>query len=517
MASILSIPEFFEGRSIFITGATGFLGKVLVEKLLRSCPHVKAIYLLIRPKQGKEVQHRLDELFAFKLFDKLIEANPNYKSKVFAVEGDIVKDGLGIGQVEEKLLLDEVSVVFHSAATIRFDESMKLSVEMNITGVKKLLDLCKKMKKLEALVHISTAYANCDREQIGEEIYEPPIHPNRLMSAVEWMDTESLDDLTPKMIGNRPNTYTYTKSVGECLLKEEAGGLPVAVIRPSIVGATYREPFRGWVDNFNGPSGVFAAIGSGLLRSMKGDFDATADIIPVDFVCNLIIAAAWFTATHKSSDIKIYNCTTGQLNRFTWGQMERLSYEFMMKNPLNKVARIPNPRLTKSLLLHELKVLYDHMLPAYLMDFFLWIMGRKTMYVRLQDKIQKSVRSLDYFTSRQWEFSNNNMLMLQSQLSEEDKKEFLFDVKLIDWRMYMEWYCLGTKQYVLKEELSQLPNARKSLARLKKINFLMNTIIVIIIWRLLIHRSVIIRTLWNSVLGTALHVVKRIPSIAKSS
>ncbi|KAK3603205.1 hypothetical protein CHS0354_036132 [Potamilus streckersoni] len=487
MASIPSIPEFFKGRSIFITGATGFMGKVLVEKLLRSCPQLKAIYLLIRPKRGKEVHDRLDELLAFKLFDKLIEANPNFKSKVFAVEGDIIKEGLGIGQVEEKLLMDEVSVVFHSASTIKFDESMKLSVEMNITGLKKLLELCKKMKKLEAFIHISTAFANCDREQVGEEIYPPPIHPNRLMSAVEWLDTESLDDLTPKMVGNRPNTYTYTKAVAEYLLKEEAGGLPVAIVRPSILGATYREPFKGWVDNFNGPSGLLASIGKGVLRSIKGDFHATADIIPVDFVSNMIIAAAWFTATHKPSDIKMYNCTTGQLNRFTWGQMERLCYEFMMKNPLNSVARIPNPKLTKS------------------------------PYVRIQDKIQKAVRSLDYFTSHQWEFTNNNILMLQSQLSEEDKKEFFFDVKSIDWRMYMEWYCLGTKQYVLKEELSQLPNARKSLARLKKINFLMNVIIVIIVWRLLIHRSVIARTLWNSILDTALQVVKRIPSIAKSS
>ena len=63
--------------------------------------------------------------------------------------------------------------------------SFRLSVEMNIVGVQRLLDLCKKMKRLEAVVHISTAYANCDRDRIDEEIYPPPLHPSKLVNAVE--------------------------------------------------------------------------------------------------------------------------------------------------------------------------------------------------------------------------------------------------------------------------------------------------------------------------------------------
>lgn len=57
-----SVKDFYRGRSIFITGGTGFMGKVLVEKLLRSCPGIKNIYLLMRPKKGQEVQERLQEL-----------------------------------------------------------------------------------------------------------------------------------------------------------------------------------------------------------------------------------------------------------------------------------------------------------------------------------------------------------------------------------------------------------------------------------------------------------------------
>ncbi len=56
------ISEYFEGKGIFITGATGFLGKALVEKLLRSCYNLDKIYLLMRAKKGKSPEERLDEL-----------------------------------------------------------------------------------------------------------------------------------------------------------------------------------------------------------------------------------------------------------------------------------------------------------------------------------------------------------------------------------------------------------------------------------------------------------------------
>lgn len=81
-----------------------------------------------------------------------------------------------------------------------------------------------------------------------------------------WMDPSLLDapEITKKMIGNRPNTYTFTKALAESLLATEATELPVAIMRPSIVSASLNEPYPGWVDNFNGPSGIIAAAGKEL-------------------------------------------------------------------------------------------------------------------------------------------------------------------------------------------------------------------------------------------------------------
>ena len=57
------------------------------------------------------------------------------------------------------------------------------------------------------------------------------------------MTDEQLELLTPSLKGGRPNTYTFTKALAEHLLIREAGDLPLAIYRPSIVGAAYEEPF----------------------------------------------------------------------------------------------------------------------------------------------------------------------------------------------------------------------------------------------------------------------------------
>lgn len=59
---MITIPEFYNNRDVFITGASGFVGKVLIEKLLRSCPGIKRIFLLLRVKRSKSINSRLEEI-----------------------------------------------------------------------------------------------------------------------------------------------------------------------------------------------------------------------------------------------------------------------------------------------------------------------------------------------------------------------------------------------------------------------------------------------------------------------
>merc|ERR1719348_1637559 len=112
---------------------------------------------------------------------------------VQAISGDITEENLGISSEDEDVLIREVNIVFHSAATVRFDEALSKSVSMNIVGVKSILELAKKMTKLEALVDISTAYANCDKSHIEEKVYSLPMSPKELIETTETLDASVLD------------------------------------------------------------------------------------------------------------------------------------------------------------------------------------------------------------------------------------------------------------------------------------------------------------------------------------
>ncbi len=89
-------------------------------------------------------------------------------------------------------------------------------------------------------IHVSTAYANCDRLHISEEVYNPPVKPEKLIEAIEWLDDDLINELTPKVLKTRPNTYTYTKAIAEYLCLQECKEIPCAIVRPSIVGASWR-------------------------------------------------------------------------------------------------------------------------------------------------------------------------------------------------------------------------------------------------------------------------------------
>ena len=151
------IPNFYKNKTLFVTGATGFLGKVLLEKLLRSLPNIKQIYVLVRTKPGITIQERLNnEVFKSKIFDRMINDNfdknmDNFlryvHSKVTPIAGDMLghRNNLDIvpSDIDQIVKNGGIDIVFHSAATVDFTERIDIAIDINVLGPLRLLTMAK--------------------------------------------------------------------------------------------------------------------------------------------------------------------------------------------------------------------------------------------------------------------------------------------------------------------------------------------------------------------------------------
>lgn len=490
------ISTFYEGKSILVTGATGFLGKVLLEKLLRTSPELRVIYILVRPKAGQTLQQRVNEMLSCQLFDKVREACPNVHEKIRAIYGDLKHQDLGISKEDMQELLSNTNLIFHCAATVRFNDTLRNAMQLNVVATQQLLRMASQMSSLEAFVHISTAFSNCNLKYIEEMVYPCPVEPRQIIASMEWLDDAIIDEITPKLLGGRPNTYTYTKALGEMVVQTEGRNLNMAIVRPSIVGATWQEPFPGWVDNLNGPNALIVATGKGLLRTVKAAPRAVADLIPADTVINLMVSVGWYTAVHRPKSTLIYHCTSGTLNPCKWGEMGTHIMATLEKVPLDRPLRIPKTTFAPTNVYMEYWNAVSHFGPAAIYDLFLRLTGRKPRFLNITNRILKTVSVLEYFATQSWEWSTSNTEMLLAELGPEDQQVFNFDVRKVDWVEYFENYVLGVKQYLLKEDMSRIPKAKEHLKKLRNMQYLLNTALVLLTWRLLITRSQIARNAW---------------------
>ncbi|XP_015180794.1 PREDICTED: putative fatty acyl-CoA reductase CG5065 [Polistes dominula] len=463
------IQEFYMEQKILITGGTGFLGKILIEKLLRSCPGISFIYLLIRSKKEKNAKARIEELFEDCVFDRMKKEVPKYRDKIVAVCGDCGVEKLGLSTKDRKMLENEVSIVFHVAATVRFNEKLKLATVINVRSTNDLLEMCKSMPKLKALVHVSTAYANCFEKQIEERFYKYSVHHEELLRLTETLSEEELENKYQNVTSKWPNMYTFTKAMAESLIKEKHGNLPIGIVRPAIVISTAYEPIEGWLDNIYGPNGITAAASSGILRVMYCDSAKIADIIPVDITVNAIIASAWDITMHtnrKGDDMLIYNVVASTEAPLTWDQYHHICYPYIRQYPSSNMIWYPTLITTKNKLLYNILSFIFQTLPATLIDIILFCLGKKPRMRKTINKINNFVEILSFFCTRNWVFVNDNVHNMWTRLNSKDQQLFRFSMANFDWQLYLHKYMKGIRTYLFKENKDTLESSQLKLKRL---------------------------------------------------
>lgn len=359
------VLQFLENRTILITGATGFLAKIFTEKILRVQPNVNKLYLLLRAPENKSAVQRFNtEIMAKELFKVVREKygqnlNSVISQRITVVAGDITCENLG---VKDPDLLEEmwrqVDVVVNLAATTNFDERYDVSIGINTMGAKHVLNFAKRCPKLKVVLHVSTAYVSGEKEGL---ILETPYAMGETLNGISGLDIDSEKKLTEEKLKQLraentsheaitfamkdlgiqrakkygwPNTYVFTKAMGEMLMGKMKEDIPLVIVRPTIVTSTYKEPFPGWVEGIRTIDSLAVGYAKGRITGFLGDPKTVVDLIPADMVVNAMIVAMVAHADKPCNDQEaIYHVGSSVSHPIRFGFLQDYAFQYFTKHP----------------------------------------------------------------------------------------------------------------------------------------------------------------------------------------
>ncbi|KAF6216175.1 hypothetical protein GE061_000515 [Apolygus lucorum] len=435
------------------------MGKVLVEKLLRRCPSVNRLFVVIRTKRGVDANQRINELRNEGLFEPLLKMNPNAFDKLIVIPGDMSQKRCGISEEDRQVLIENTSVIFHTAASVRFDDSLSSALKLNTRGTVELLEMAKEMKKLEVFEYVSTTYCNVGiNTTIEERVYPSHLDWKILLKALD-LDEYSLDLLVYKLQWTQPNTYTLSKSLTENAVLEASQHIPACIIRPSVVISVSEEPVPGWTDNLNGVLGVTTGVSKGVLRTFKCSPYAALDYIPVDSAINGMLAGAWYKRFHDTGHLEVFNEAYGDTLSVTYDDIVNNGVIINHTTPMENYCWYPFIILTNNTYYFHFLFYFLQLLPALIQDFGLMCARQKRFILRLNIKIYNAAIALSDFTGIPFTFANDNFYGIDKMMTPEDKKNFPISVsrtKSEDIRGYMKAAQEGIKKFIFHEKEENL-------------------------------------------------------------
>ncbi|XP_050383037.1 fatty acyl-CoA reductase 2, chloroplastic [Argentina anserina] len=493
-ANGIGIVKFLKGKGFFITGATGFLAKVLIEKILRTTPDVGKIYLLIKATNKEAAMERLkSEIINTELFKGLRQTyGKSYQafmlSKLVPVVGNVCESNLGIEDDIAALITKDVDVVINSAANTTFHERYDIALDINTKGPCNLMAFAKKCKKLKLFLQVSTAYVNGQRQG---RIMERPFHKGESITG-ENSTSETSPGFESLDVGNEiklamnstgayeenevaqkmkdlglerarkygwQDTYVFTKAMGEMLIDEIRGDVPVVIIRPSVIESTCKEPFPGWMEGNRMMDPIVLYYGKGQLTGFLVDPNGVLDVVPADMVVNATLAAIAMHGMAQKPDINIYQITSSVVNPLDFQDLSELLFEHYNSSPCmdskGRPINVPSMKLFSSM-----EEFSDHIWRDATQRIGLTALASSNgkLSQKLETMCRKSVEQAKYlasiyepYTFYGGRFDNSNTERLMNSMSEEEQKNFGFDVGSLDWKDYItNVHIPGLKRHVLK-------------------------------------------------------------------
>ena len=249
----------------FVTGATGFIGKRLVAKLLLRPESV--VHILVRTVELP----RLDEFREYWGVDE---------ARIVPIVGDLSEPNLGVSKSEIRKLKGKIAHFFHLAAVYDLNASAEAQQRANVDGTRNTVNLADALAVKHFHLVSSIASAGLFEGLFREDMFE---------------EAENLE-----------NPYFRTKHDSEGIVRKECK-VPWQIFRPGIVVGDSR---TGEMDKIDGPYYFFK-----LIQKMRkalpswmptiGIEGGRINVVPVDFV----VSAMDHIAHLKNEDGKCFHLT----------------------------------------------------------------------------------------------------------------------------------------------------------------------------------------------------------------
>ena len=475
-----------------LTGATGFVGQAVLERLLRDHPATH-IWLLVRGKGRQSGQDRLRHLLRKPVFER-------WRDEVGAEEaGRIVRERVTVldGSLTDlPELPSRLDVVIHSASTVSFDPPIHEAFDTNVNGAVNLYEALRAAGSDPHVVHVSTCYVGGLRRGVvsearldhdadwraewsaatkahegvelasrepemlerfisrarGSHGKEGPIAAARASESArrEWVRSRLVD------AGRRraqslgwTDVYTLTKALAERAAEQLWGeaGHRLSVVRPAVIESALEHPFPGWIDGFKVADPLIFAYGRGELPEFPGLPDSILDVIPVDFVVNAILAAA--ANPGPADEPRYFHIASGASNPLPFHRMYENVRDYYTQNPLPKgdgFVKVPTwkfageGRFNRGLALAKRR--------ADLQEAALRLLPnneRRHALAAQTAKLRAGVATLRNFTDlyrayarTEIVFDDRNCRALNDALPAGVREDRGFDVERIDWEEYLQ-------------------------------------------------------------------------------
>jgi thioester reductase-like protein len=501
----LSVRENLANRHLLLIGVTGFIGKVWLVDLLENIPNIGKITLLIRRNRTTSALRRFEKIVEESpAFDMLQERHGRklgafLKEKVEVVEGDVSLPGLGVDEATQARLAKSLDLVVNSAGLTDFNPDLRDALGSNVDSAIYLLEFLRKCHHA-GLMHLSTCYVVGMRDgrftEALQENYNPASDPKfdaereveSLRETIRRVEHRSespeLDKALRRQalgrgvneavapagelegvlkrnrarwarnrlvrIGLRraqhlgwPNTYTFTKSLGESILARRGRDLPIAIVRPSIVESSERSPFTGWNEGINTSGPLSYLLGTNF-RQLPSNERKCLDVIPVDMVCRgmTLIASAIVARRHA----RMFQLATSAINPVNMGRSIELTglahrKHYRMTNGIDSWLKVKFESIPVSKQRYErLSIPMQKAVISRINRAAIYLHMKKPPLARAERDLIRAEKLIElyepFILHNEHVFECENARLLSAMLPPEERSLFDFAPESIDWWDY---------------------------------------------------------------------------------